>query len=73
LEGQDREKQLALHEQIDVEPGGWLYKDTKVRMQTSRTAAGRGFVGGVNLFMSRFTGPGRVALPSMYVRHSSGR
>lgn len=51
------EKELAPHEQIDIEPGGWLYKD----------------LGGFSLFMNRFTGPGKVALQSMYVHLHTGR
>ena len=36
------EKQLAPGEQIDVEPGAWLWKDASVRMDTvSRAAVGR--------------------------------
>ena len=30
------EKVLAAGEQIDIEPGGWLYKDPQVRMETDR-------------------------------------
>lgn len=67
------EKDLAPHEQIDVEPGGWLYKDTYVRMQTVVQRLSSGFFAGVNLFMNRFTGPGKVALQSMYVHAHSGR
>jgi uncharacterized protein (AIM24 family) len=67
------EKQLAAHEQIDVEPGGWLYKDTHVRMQTRAQRLSTGFFAGVNLFMNRFTGPGKIALQSMYVHSHSGR
>ena len=67
------EKQLAPHEQIDVEPGGWLYKDTDVRMQTIAQRLTTGFLGGVNLFMNRFTGPGKVALQSMYVHYNPRR
>src|SRR5205085_7247129 len=29
------EKVLAVNEQIDIEPGGWLYKDPGVRMETN--------------------------------------
>jgi len=29
------EKVLAAGESIDVEPGGWLYKDPAVRMETT--------------------------------------
>ncbi|MGA7613796.1 MAG: AIM24 family protein [Thermoanaerobaculia bacterium] len=61
------EKTLQPHEQIDVEPGGWLYKDTHVKMETVSQKLSTGFFGGFNLFMNRFTGPGKVALQSMYL------
>lgn len=67
------EKELAAHEQIDVEPGGWLYKDTRVRMQTTAQRLSTGLFGGFSLFMNRFTGPGRIALQSMYLHHVSDR
>ncbi len=61
------EKTLGAHEQIDVEPGGWLYKDTHVRMETTAQRLSTGVFGGFSLFMNRFTGPGKVAIQSMYV------
>jgi uncharacterized protein (AIM24 family) len=68
------EKVLAPHEQIDVEPGGWLYKDTHVRMETTVQKFTTGFLGSAfSLFMNRFTGPGRVALQSMYVHMHAAR
>jgi uncharacterized protein (AIM24 family) len=68
------EKELAPHEQIDIEPGGWLYKDTHVRMQTTVQRLTTSFFGsGYSLFMNRFTGPGKVALQSMYVHMRTGR
>jgi len=67
------EKELAPHEQIDVEPGGWLYKDTHVKMQTIAQRFTTGFLGGFSLFMNRFTGPGKVTLQSMYMHMHSGR
>jgi len=67
------EKELAPHEQIDVEPGGWLYKDTHVKMQTTAQRFATGFLGGFSLFMNRFTGPGKIALQSMYLHHVGGR
>jgi len=66
------EKVLQSHEQIDVEPGGWLYKDTHVRMETTVQRLSTGLLGGFALFMNRFTGPGKVAIQSMYLHmHSS--
>jgi YD repeat-containing protein len=67
------EKELAAHEQIDVEPGGWLYKDTHVRMATTVQRFTTGFFGGFNLFMNRFTGPGKLTIQSMYLHQFGGR
>jgi len=64
-------KELAAHEQIDVEPGGWLYKDTHVRMETTAQRLTTGMWGGFSLFMNRFTGPGKIALQSMYLHHAT--
>jgi uncharacterized protein (AIM24 family) len=60
------EKVLGVGEAIDVEPGGWLYKDPTVRMETNITRLATGFLAGTNLILNRFTGPGRIALQSMY-------
>ena len=61
------EKVLAPGEQIDVEPGGWLYKDASVRMETNMQRLSIGMFAGMNLVMNRFTGPGRLAIQSMYL------
>ena len=66
------EKTLQPHEQLDVEPGGWLYKDTHVRMETTAQKLTTGLFGGFTLFMNRFTGPGKVALQSMYLHMPTG-
>jgi len=64
------EKVLAPGEQIDIEPGGWLYKDPGVRMDTVIDKLSSGFFGSVgNLIVNRFTGPGRVGLQSMYLHY----
>ena len=60
------EKVLAPGEQIDVEPGGWLYKDPSVKMETNVQTLSTGFLSGMNLVMNRFTGPGRIGIQSMY-------
>lgn len=54
-------------EVIDVEPGGWIYKDRSVGMETmvQRLATGF-FASGGNFVFNRFTGPGRLAIQSMY-------
>ena len=61
------EKLLAPGEQIDVEPGGWLYKDPSVRMETNVQTLSTGFLSGMNIVMNRFTGPGRMGIQSMYL------
>ncbi|HLJ61097.1 MAG TPA: AIM24 family protein [bacterium] len=59
---------LGAGEQIDIEPGGWIYKDRTVQMQTIFQKVSTGlFASAGNLFWNRFTGPGRVALQSMYL------
>lgn len=66
------EKTLAPNEVIEVEPGGWLYKDPTVRMETNVTRLSTGLLAGISLVLNRFTGPGRIALQSMYVHMPSG-
>ncbi|HEX5412051.1 MAG TPA: AIM24 family protein [Terriglobia bacterium] len=57
---------LKAGEQIDLEPGGWIYKDPTVQMQTQFQKLSTGFFASGQIFWNRFTGPGRVALQSMY-------
>ena len=61
------ETTLKAGEQIDVEPGGWIYKDRQVNMETVWASLSTGFLGGANINLNRFTGPGRVGIQSMYV------
>lgn len=61
------EKVLDAGEQIDVEPGGWLYKDPTVRMETNLQRLATGFFGSMNFITNRFTGPGRLGIQSMYL------
>ncbi|MDR3475640.1 MAG: AIM24 family protein [Devosia sp.] len=64
------EKVLAPGEQMDIEPGGWLYKDPSVRMDTVLDRLTSGFFGAAaNIILNRFTGPGRVGLQSMYLHY----
>jgi uncharacterized protein (AIM24 family) len=42
-------------------------------MQTTAPRFTTGFPGGFSLFVNRFTGPGKIALQSMYVHSHSGR
>ncbi len=60
------EATLQPGEQIDIEPGGWLYKDRSVQMERiSQPIDSSFFASAGNLFWHRFTGPGRVGLQSM--------
>jgi uncharacterized protein (AIM24 family) len=61
------EKVLAPGEQIEVEPGGWLYKDLSVGMETNLQNFSTGWFGSFNFVTNRFTGPGRIAIQSMYL------
>lgn len=55
-------------EEIDIEPGGWVYKDASVQMQTRLQSLRTGFfASAASLVWNRFTGPGRVGLQSMYL------
>ncbi len=66
------EKTLAPGESIDIEPGGWLYKDVSVRMDTVIDRLTSGLFGSnMNFILNRFTGPGRVGIQSMYVHYST--
>lgn len=57
---------LGPNEQIDIEPGGWIYQDRTVQMQTIFQTVSTGlFASAGQIFWNRFTGPGRIALPSM--------
>jgi len=60
------EKTLAAGESIDVEPGGWLYKDASVKMTANVQSLSTGFFGSMNFVTNRFTGPGRLGIQSMY-------
>jgi uncharacterized protein (AIM24 family) len=66
------EKVLDAGEQIDIEPGGWLYKDPLVKMDTVVDRLTSGLFGStVNFVVNRFTGPGRVGIQSMYIHMPS--
>lgn len=59
---------LAAGEAIDLEPGGWLYKDPSVSMKTQTQNLSSGIFGSAaSFFWNRLTGPGRVGIQSMYV------
>jgi uncharacterized protein (AIM24 family) len=59
---------LGANEQIDVEPGGWIYKDRSVQMETQFQKFSTGlFASAGQIVCNRFTGPGRVGIQSMYL------
>jgi uncharacterized protein (AIM24 family) len=59
---------LGAGEQIDVEPGGWIYKDRSVHMETQFQKLSTGLFGGAaQIVCNRFTGPGRVGIQSMSI------
>lgn len=63
---------LAPGESIDIEPGGWIYKDRSVQMETMLQRLSTGlFASAGQLCWNRFTGPGKVALQSMYYHMES--
>ncbi len=63
---------LGPGEQIDVEPGGWLYKDPMVQMETNIQKLSTGLLGSMSIICNRFTGPGRLGIQSMYLHMPSG-
>jgi uncharacterized protein (AIM24 family) len=62
------EKQLDDGEAIDIEPGGWVYRDHSVQMTQQAYGFKTGLLGsgGGNLVYNRFVGPGRIGLQSAY-------
>jgi uncharacterized protein (AIM24 family) len=62
------EVQLTAGQKIDIEPGGWVYKDRTVQMETQFQKLSTGlFASAAQLVWNRFTGPGRIGLQSMYI------
>jgi len=60
------EVNLKPGEQIDIEPGAWVYKEPTVRMDTIFQRLSTSIFGGSGqMIWNRFTGPGRIALQSM--------
>jgi uncharacterized protein (AIM24 family) len=61
------EKVLEAGETIDIEPGGWVYRDHSVEMAQEVYGFKTGFLGGGGqLVFNRFTGPGKIGLQSAY-------
>jgi uncharacterized protein (AIM24 family) len=65
------ERSLAAGETIQVEPGGFLYKDSSVAMNTIKVRIGAG-LGHTNANLAEMTGPGRLGIQSMYRHHHAG-
>ncbi len=64
---------LAPGEAIDIEPGGWIYKERTVTMQTMLQKLSTGlFASAGQLCWNRFTGPGKIALQSRYCHMEGG-
>jgi uncharacterized protein (AIM24 family) len=64
---------LDAGEQLDVEPGAWLYKDPTVKLEAITMGLKSGmFGGGGKLTWNRFTGPGRLAIQTMFVSPQEG-
>lgn len=66
------ERELGQGEQIDVEPGAFLYKHASVKMDTIKLGIKTGLMGGTNLFLNHFTGPGKLGIQSMTFHVQSG-
>ncbi|MGI8493158.1 MAG: AIM24 family protein [Acidimicrobiales bacterium] len=64
------ERVLGPGEKILVEPGGFLYKDSSVQMQTVQQNVKTGLLRH-GMYLAEMTGPGRVGIQSMYVHHHS--
>jgi len=58
---------LESGESVDIEPSAWLFKDSSVQMNTFSTRLTAGLLGGTFLWMTRFTGPGRIAYESLSI------
>ncbi len=62
------EVHLDQGEQLDVEAGAWLYKDVTVKMEAVTMGLKTGLMGGGGkLTWNRFTGPGRLAIQTMFI------
>jgi uncharacterized protein (AIM24 family) len=65
--------ELGHGDQIDVEAGGWLYKDPTVKLEAVTMGLKTGmFGGGGKLTWNRFTGPGRLAIQTMFISPLEG-
>jgi uncharacterized protein (AIM24 family) len=60
------EAKLGPGEFIDIEPGGFLYKDASVNLASNVQGVKTGLFGGSSIVWNRMTGPGRVGIQTMY-------
>jgi uncharacterized protein (AIM24 family) len=65
------ERTLRPGEKILVEPGGFLYKDSSVTMNTVQQNVRTGLMRH-GMYLAEMIGPGRVGIQSMYVHHHGG-
>jgi uncharacterized protein (AIM24 family) len=60
--------ELGEGEQLDVEAGAWLYKDPTVKLEAVTMGLKTGLMGGGGkLTWNRFTGPGRLAIQTLFI------
>ncbi len=60
--------ELGAGEQLDVEAGAWLYKDPTVTLEAVTMGLKTGLMGGGGkLTWNRFTGPGRLAIQTLFI------
>ncbi|HEX2317641.1 MAG TPA: AIM24 family protein [Streptosporangiaceae bacterium] len=64
------QKTLQPGEKMLIEPGGFLYKDSAVAMNTIQMDIKTGMMRR-GMYLAEMTGPGRVGIQSMYVHHGS--
>jgi uncharacterized protein (AIM24 family) len=64
------QKTLQAGEKILIEPGGFLYKDSSVAMNTVQMDIKTGMMRR-GMYLAEMIGPGRVGIQSMYVHHGS--
>jgi len=62
------QKTLQPGEKILIEPGGFLYKDSSVVLNTVQQKLQTGLMRH-SMYLAEMTGPGRVGIQSMYVHH----
>ncbi len=61
---------LQAGEQIDIEPGGWIYKESTVQLEPVNQPLATAILRAQQVAWHRFTGPGKVTLQSMYLHQT---